>query len=71
MIAFWNLQFHWQFHPAAHKWHEILDSKKYGKIVRTDAVMTSGPSIPAPDIRWKFDLAGGSAMGEFLFSLYV
>jgi predicted dehydrogenase len=48
-------QFHWQFHPAAHLFREILDSKKYGKIIRTDAWQTG-------DIRWEFDLAGGSLL---------
>ena len=56
------LQFHWQFHPAAHKWHQILDSKKYGKILHTNAIMTSGSPTPAGDVRYQFHLGGGSAM---------
>ncbi|EAW15171.1 Gfo/Idh/MocA family protein [Aspergillus clavatus NRRL 1] len=54
--------FHWQFHPAAHAWRQILDSLEYGKILCTKAAMTTGPAVPAGNIRWKFDLGGGSAM---------
>ncbi|KAL4900095.1 hypothetical protein BDW74DRAFT_103557 [Aspergillus multicolor] len=54
--------FHWQFHPAAHKFREILQSGQFGKILRTNALMTASPGVPEGDIRWQFDLAGGSAM---------
>lgn len=54
--------FHWQFHPAAHLFRQILDSGKYGRVLRTDAVMTASPGVPDGDIRWQFDLAGGSLM---------
>ncbi|GFF38572.1 NAD binding Rossmann fold oxidoreductase, putative, partial [Aspergillus udagawae] len=49
--------FHWQFHPAAHAWRQILDSREYGKIISTRAAMTASPGVPRGDIRWKFDLA--------------
>lgn len=52
------LQFHWQFHPAAHLFREILDSGRYGRILRTDAVMTASPGVPDGDIRWQFELSG-------------
>jgi hypothetical protein len=52
------LQFHWQFHPAAHLFRQILESRKYGRTLRTDAVMTATPRIPEGDIRWNFDLSG-------------
>ncbi|THH17195.1 hypothetical protein EW146_g3574 [Bondarzewia mesenterica] len=55
--------FHWQCHPAAHAFKEIIYSGKYGKILKTDATMTSPTgSIPESDIRWRYDLAGGSLM---------
>ncbi|RXW19647.1 hypothetical protein EST38_g6202 [Candolleomyces aberdarensis] len=54
--------FHWQFHPAAHRFREILDSGKLGDILKTDSRMTSTPSVPAGDIRWKYELSGGSLM---------
>ncbi|EON66977.1 NAD binding Rossmann fold oxidoreductase [Coniosporium apollinis CBS 100218] len=54
--------FHWQFHPAAHAWREIIDSGKYGPIIATDSRMTASPGVPHGDIRWQYDLAGGSFM---------
>ena len=33
--------FHWQFHPAAHAWRQIIDSGIYGPIIATDARMVS------------------------------
>ncbi|PWY94557.1 putative NAD binding Rossmann fold oxidoreductase [Aspergillus sclerotioniger CBS 115572] len=54
--------FHWQFHPAAHAFRQILESGHHGKILRTEAVMTASPGVPKGDIRWQYDLAGGSAM---------
>ncbi|KAF9454143.1 putative NAD binding Rossmann fold oxidoreductase [Macrolepiota fuliginosa MF-IS2] len=54
--------FHWKFHPAAHVFREILDSREYGRILKTDAIMTATPAIPAKDIRWQYDLGGGSLM---------
>lgn len=54
--------FHWQFHPAAHYFRLILDSGKYGKIISTNAKMTCTPSISENDIRWQYDLSGGSLM---------
>lgn len=55
-------QFHWEFHPAAHVFRQILDSKQYGKIIRTDSWMTASPGVPDGDIRWQYDLGGGSTM---------
>ncbi|PPQ95565.1 hypothetical protein CVT26_008593 [Gymnopilus dilepis] len=54
--------FHWQFHPAAHRFREILDSGKYGGIISTYAEMTATPALPPDNIRWQYDLAGGSLM---------
>ncbi|EJF64775.1 NAD binding Rossmann fold oxidoreductase [Dichomitus squalens] len=55
--------FHWQFHPAAHAVKAIIDSGKYGQVLRTSARMTSpAGSIPRSDIRWEYNLAGGSLM---------
>ncbi|WEW61792.1 hypothetical protein PRK78_007288 [Emydomyces testavorans] len=56
--------FHWQFHPAAHLFRSLLESGKYGKIISTDAWMTASPGVPDDDIRWQFDLGGGSLMDE-------
>ncbi|KAI8980055.1 NAD binding oxidoreductase [Trametes punicea] len=55
--------FHWQFHPAAHVVKALIDSGKYGPVLRTCAKMTTpSGSIPRSDIRWEYALAGGSLM---------
>ncbi|KAI1796993.1 NAD binding Rossmann fold oxidoreductase [Ganoderma leucocontextum] len=55
--------FHWQYHPAAHWLKDQLDSGKYGEVLRTFARMTTPKgSIPRKDIRWEYNLAGGSLM---------
>ncbi|KAI0663895.1 NAD binding oxidoreductase [Cubamyces menziesii] len=55
--------FHWQFHPAAHAVKALIDSGKYGQVLRTYARMTSPTgTIPRSDIRWQYALAGGSLM---------
>lgn len=55
--------FHWQFHPASHVVSALIDSGKYGEVLSTYARMTTpAGSIPGSDIRWQFDLAGGSLM---------
>ncbi|KAL1965219.1 hypothetical protein VTN77DRAFT_5973 [Rasamsonia byssochlamydoides] len=61
---------HWQFHPAAHLFRQIIQSGQYGRILRTDAFMTASPGIPDGNIRWQFDLAGGSAM-DMTFALSI
>ena len=60
---------HWQFHPAAHFFRGIVDSGKYGKIVKTYARITNSPTTPAGDFRWQYDLGGGSLMdGSYVVS---
>lgn len=51
---------HWQFHPAAHRFRQIVDSGAYGGIIGTSAGMSSTPAIPKDDVRWEYDLSGGS-----------
>jgi len=56
--------FHWQFHPAAQLFGEIMADPKRrgGKIISTYACMTATPAVPPGDIRWKYDLGGGGLM---------
>ncbi|CAI4214123.1 unnamed protein product [Parascedosporium putredinis] len=55
--------FHWRFHPAAHVVKSLVDSGRYGRVLATQARMTSpAGTIPKGDIRWQWDLAGGSLM---------
>lgn len=51
---------HWQFHPAAHRLRQIVDSGAYGGIIGTSAGISSTPAIPKDDARWKYELSGGS-----------
>lgn len=53
--------FHWQFHPAAHTFAELV--KENGNVVRTYAEMTAPKgSVPDSDVRMQYDLSGGSIM---------
>lgn len=63
-------QFHWQFHPAAHAFRHILESGEYGRIIRTEAIMTASPGVPKGDIRWQYDLAGLHSLSSS-FSLFL
>ncbi|KAI9155502.1 oxidoreductase [Paramyrothecium foliicola] len=55
--------FHWRFHPAAHVVKSLVTSGRYGRVQSTFARMTSpAGTVPKSDIRWKWDLAGGSLM---------
>lgn len=54
--------FHWQFHPAAHRLRQLLDTRELGAILKTNARMTSTPGIPSRNIRWQYGLSGGSLM---------
>ena len=55
--------FHWRFHPAAHVVKSLVESGRYGHVISTYSRMTSpSGTIPKSDIRWQFDLAGGSLM---------
>lgn len=52
--------FHWQFHPAAHRLRQYLDSNELGAIIQTNTYMTN--TLPIDTTRWKYDLSGGSLM---------
>ena len=55
--------FHWRFHPAAHVVKSIVQSGRYGRVLTTYARMTTpAGTIPKSDIRWNWDLGGGSLM---------
>ncbi|KAI0368799.1 NAD binding oxidoreductase [Pilatotrama ljubarskyi] len=55
--------FHWQYHPSAHVVKQIIDSGKYGEILRTYSRMTTPKgTMPRFNIRWKYALAGGALM---------
>ncbi|CAD0088102.1 unnamed protein product [Aureobasidium vineae] len=62
--------FHWRFHPAAHLCKQLVASGEYGKVKE----VTTKMALPAAflskdDIRFNYDLAGGSCMDlTYVFS---
>ena len=63
--------FHWRFHPAAGYLKSLLLSGEYGNMLSIDAryAMFGGLLKREEDIRFKYDLAGGSCMDlTYVFS---
>jgi predicted dehydrogenase len=58
-----RFEFNTRFHPAIQRVKAILDSKELGPIKAISASLTA-PAGTAPDgdIRWNYDLGGGSTM---------
>ncbi|KAI5367813.1 Putative gfo/Idh/MocA-like oxidoreductase, NAD(P)-binding domain superfamily [Septoria linicola] len=55
--------FHWRFHPAAHHVKSIIESGKYGDVVKLSSHMTlPRGTVDKDDIRFKYSLAGGASM---------
>ncbi|KAJ7632982.1 NAD(P)-binding protein [Roridomyces roridus] len=56
--------FHSRFHPAIQRVKAIVDSKELGEIKHVSASLTAptGTAAPKGDIRWNYELGGGSAM---------
>ncbi|KAK4557008.1 hypothetical protein LTR86_005989 [Recurvomyces mirabilis] len=55
--------FHWRLHPAAHLVKSLVQSGKYGKVLEISAQMgLPAGALAKDDIRFKYDLAGGSSM---------
>ena len=53
--------YHWRFHPANHVLKKIIESKKFGEVKEIDVFMQVPDGvIPDDDIRFNFDLGGGS-----------
>lgn len=63
--------FHWRFHPAAGYLKSLLLSGEYGAMLSIDAryAMFGGMFKRSEDIRFKYELAGGSCMDlTYVFS---
>ncbi|RPA72589.1 NAD binding oxidoreductase [Ascobolus immersus RN42] len=57
--------YHNQFHPASHVVQEIIASGKLGRVIKTTSSMVvPNLAIPANDIRWNYELGGGSILDE-------
>lgn len=59
---------HYRYHPLAHRVHEIVSSGKLGKIQQLD-LFNCFPVLRGSDIRYRFDLAGGSLMDMGSYSV--
>lgn len=61
---------HWQFHPAAHRVKQLIDSGDYGQLqsVTADMSVLAG-MLPRNDIRFDYRLGGGAAIDlAYVFS---
>ncbi|KAF9463338.1 NAD(P)-binding protein [Collybia nuda] len=55
--------FHYRFHPAIQRVKAILDSNELGTIKSISVALTApAGTLKSDDIRWQYDLGGGSAM---------
>lgn len=62
--------FHWNFHPAAHTTKALIDSGEFGPNQSVDVKLRlPGFALGNDDIRFNYDLAGGSCMDlTYVFS---
>lgn len=57
--------YHNQFHPASHIVQDLISSGKLGKVLKTTSTMVvPNLAIPPSDIRWNYELGGGSILDE-------
>ena len=62
--------FHWRYHPLADRVREILQSGEIGTLRRVEASFCF-PLLPAGDIRWRLDLAGGALMDAGCYAVNI
>ncbi|KAJ7632983.1 NAD(P)-binding protein [Roridomyces roridus] len=64
--------FHYRFHPAIQRVKAILDSKELGEIKHVSAILTApAGTAPEGDIRWSYELGGGSTMDPGCYTVNV
>lgn len=57
--------YHNQFHPASLAVREMIQSEAYGKPIKMfSSMIVPNNAIPKNDIRWSYDLGGGSVLDE-------
>jgi predicted dehydrogenase len=61
--------FHWSFHPLAARTREILRSGEIGEVHRLEMEFCI-PLLKPGDIRFRYDLAGGSAMDLGCYAIH-
>jgi predicted dehydrogenase len=62
--------FHYRYHPMAIRMVSLLRSGELGPIRHIEAWMCT-PLLPAGDIRWQLDLAGGSTMDLGCYTIHL
>ncbi|KAJ7497512.1 NAD(P)-binding protein [Mycena latifolia] len=64
--------FHYRFHPAIQRVKTILESKELGAIKTVTASLTApAGTAKDDDIRWKYELGGGSTMDPGCYTVNV
>ncbi|KAF7330919.1 NAD(P)-binding protein [Mycena venus] len=64
--------FHYRFHPAVQRVKAILDSGELGAIKNISVDLTAPEgTAPEGDIRWSYDLGGGSTMDPGCYTVNV
>ncbi|KAJ7209258.1 NAD(P)-binding protein [Mycena pura] len=64
--------FHYRFHPAIQRVKAILESQELGAIKTISAALTAPRgTAPEGDIRWSYDLGGGSTMDPGCYTVNV
>ncbi|GCE00065.1 Gfo/Idh/MocA family protein [Embleya hyalina] len=62
--------FHYRYHPLAGRMREIVDDGELGEIRRIDTSMCFPLPLPG-DIRYRYDLAGGSLMDAGCYAVHL
>jgi predicted dehydrogenase len=62
--------FHYLFHPATRRLHELLDSGELGDLRHVETTVAM-PAPPDDDVRWQLPLAGGALMDLGCYSLHA
>ncbi|THU83074.1 NAD(P)-binding protein [Dendrothele bispora CBS 962.96] len=64
--------FHYRFHPSIQRVKAILNSKELGAIKSISAALSAPEGTAKPDdIRWKYELGGGSTMDPGSYTINV
>ncbi|KAJ3745135.1 NAD(P)-binding protein [Lentinula detonsa] len=64
--------FHYRFHPSIQRVKAILDSKELGEVKSISAALSAPEGTAKPDdIRWKYELGGGSTMDPGSYTVNV
>jgi predicted dehydrogenase len=62
--------FHYRYHALTRRMLEILSSGELGGIIKMEAWLCF-PLVPANDIRWDYELAGGTLMDAGCYTIHL